>query len=118
MVSGNEGNLSMKYDNCIDEESLSETHRSQGLKDSSMEYAIKLLDTCTTGTPEHDPVSNVDFNVIRWQFQSEVPQQQFDCLTIRLLYTSKTNPFGENLARNKGSGSWGQLYHPDKILNR
>jgi hypothetical protein len=79
MVSGNEGNLSMKYDNCIDEESLSETHRSQGLKDSSMEYAIKLLDTCTTGTPEHDPVSNVYFNVIRWQFQSEVPQQQFDC---------------------------------------
>ncbi|KAL7505987.1 hypothetical protein ACHAXN_003355 [Cyclotella atomus] len=57
---------------------------SQGLKDSSMEYAIKLLDTCTTGTPDHDP----------------------------------NNPFGENLARNKGSGSWGQLYSPDKILNR
>ncbi|KAL3801673.1 hypothetical protein HJC23_013178 [Cyclotella cryptica] len=57
---------------------------SQGLKDSSMEYAIKLLDTCTTDTPRHDP----------------------------------NNIYGENLARNKGSGSWGQLYHPDKILNR
>ena len=31
---------------------------SQGLKDSSMEYATKLLDTCTTGTPQHDPVSS------------------------------------------------------------
>ncbi|KAL7476390.1 hypothetical protein ACHAW6_002258 [Cyclotella cf. meneghiniana] len=57
---------------------------SKGLKDLSMEYAIKLLDTCTTDTPRHDP----------------------------------NNIYGENLARNKGSGSWGQLYHPDKILNR
>ena len=30
---------------------------SQGLKDSSMKYATKLLETCTTGTPQHDPVS-------------------------------------------------------------
>jgi hypothetical protein len=57
---------------------------SQGLKDSSMKYAIKLLDTCLTDTPRHDP----------------------------------NNVYGENLARNKGSGSWGQEYHPDKILNR
>ena len=49
---------------------------SQGLKDSAMEYAVALLDTClTTNSPKHDP----------------------------------RNPFGENLARNKGTGSWGQV---------
>jgi hypothetical protein len=57
---------------------------SNGLKKDAMEYAIKLLDTCTTSLPTHDP----------------------------------NNPYGENLARNRGSGSWGQLYSPDKILNR
>mmetsp|Transcript_13630 Transcript_13630/g.29273 ORF Transcript_13630/g.29273 Transcript_13630/m.29273 type:complete len:376 (-) Transcript_13630:192-1319(-) len=58
---------------------------SQGLKDSAMEYAIKLLDTCTTtNSPKHDP----------------------------------NNPYGENMARNKGSGSWGQLYHPEQIVGR
>jgi hypothetical protein len=34
------------------------------------------------------------------------------------LPTIQNNIYGENLARNKGSGGWGQLYHPDKILNR
>ena len=24
------------------------------------------------------------------------------------------NPYGENLARNRGAGGWGQLYSPDK----
>jgi len=57
---------------------------SKGLKESSMEYAVALLDTCTSELPEHDPNS----------------------------------PWGENLARNQGSGGWGQLYDPDKILNR
>eukprot|EP00571_Detonula_confervacea_P011357 CAMPEP_0172301006 /NCGR_PEP_ID=MMETSP1058-20130122/2990_1 /TAXON_ID=83371 /ORGANISM="Detonula confervacea, Strain CCMP 353" /LENGTH=656 /DNA_ID=CAMNT_0013010991 /DNA_START=79 /DNA_END=2049 /DNA_ORIENTATION=+ len=29
------------------------------------------------------------------------------------------NPFGENLAKNTGNPlTWGQLYHPDKIVNR
>jgi hypothetical protein len=47
-----------------------------GLRDLSKEYAIKLLDTCRTGLPEHET----------------------------------NQPYGENLARNKGSGLWGQLY--------
>ena len=43
---------------------------SQGLKDSSMEYAIKLLDTCTTGTPQHDPVSESILMFVRFFFIS------------------------------------------------
>ena len=28
------------------------------------------------------------------------------------------SPWGENLARNKGSGGWGRLYDPDEIVGR
>lgn len=28
------------------------------------------------------------------------------------------NPYGENLARNKGGGDWGQLYDPEQIVGR
>lgn len=55
-----------------------------GLKESSKEYADKLLEGCRGDDPKHDP------------------------------YTI----YGENLARNVGSGYWGQLYEPDDIVNR
>ena len=29
---------------------------------------------------------------------------------------AKGNPYGENIARNKGTGGWGQLYSPDKYV--
>ncbi|KAL3764953.1 hypothetical protein ACHAWU_003813 [Discostella pseudostelligera] len=57
---------------------------SRGLKESSKEYADKLLAGCKGDDPKHDP------------------------------YTI----YGENLARNEGSGFWGQLYEPDDIVNR
>jgi len=57
---------------------------SEGLKQSSLEYAEKLLETCETSTPKH----------------------------------ATDNPYGENIARNKGVGGWGQLYDPDKIVGR
>ncbi|KAL7524293.1 hypothetical protein ACHAWF_004887 [Thalassiosira exigua] len=56
-----------------------------GLKDSAMEYAKELLNSCLTGPPEH----------------------------------AKGNPWGENIARNKGSPtSWGRQMPPDGILAR
>jgi len=57
---------------------------SNGLKESAMIYANKLLNTCTSGPPVHDP----------------------------------DDDYAENIARNVGSGGWGQLYSPDKILGR
>ena len=54
------------------------------MKESSKEYADKLLEGCRGDDPKHDP------------------------------YTI----YGENLARNVGSGYWGQLYEPDDIVNR
>lgn len=60
------------------------TLHSIGLKESSKEYADKLLEGCRGDDPHHDP------------------------------YTI----YGENLARNVGSGYWGQLYEPDDIVNR
>ena len=39
-------------------------------------------------------------------------------LIITSIICIQDNEYGENLARNKGSGAWGQLYDPDKILNR
>jgi hypothetical protein len=61
------------------------THSSSlGLKDLSLVYAEKLLETCLTAPPDHE----------------------------------SNNPYGENLARNKGSpDSFGQLYSESFVLS-
>ena len=57
----------------------------EGLKDSAMEYAKELLNTCLDGPPKH----------------------------------AKGNPWGENIARNRGNPtSWGRLMPPEGIVGR
>lgn len=77
---------------------------SPALAEESRAYAEKLLDACNTRGILHEPGGEF---------------RKFDSKTI-VLKPTKFCPvdFGENLAKNKGRGGWGQLYPVKKIVGR
>ena len=84
---------------------------SNGLKESALIYANKLLETCTSGPP-----GKMDSATIHVDYFSFIKTHPIFVRTP--LVHDPDDDYAENIARNVGSGGWGQLYDPDKILGR